>query len=196
MLLDGGELDGVRLLSPKTVELMTANHVGRSTVRRARASAWASRSERTVGRAGQPGVGGRVRLGRRLPHDVLGRSRRAAGRRVHDPADACRDAERSPRQVPVAGLPVDRGCRAEAGLVGRSRGGGFRLQREEPCLKRNSPVGVDGRDRVADNLERRRAPVGVELAAEHPGVDEEQRAAEAFRDPAPQAAACARSRIA
>lgn len=28
MLLNGGELDGVRLLSPKTVQLMTANHVG------------------------------------------------------------------------------------------------------------------------------------------------------------------------
>jgi CubicO group peptidase (beta-lactamase class C family) len=28
MLLNGGELDGVRLLSPKTVELMTVNHVG------------------------------------------------------------------------------------------------------------------------------------------------------------------------
>ena len=28
MLLNGGELDGVRLLSPKTVELMTENHVG------------------------------------------------------------------------------------------------------------------------------------------------------------------------
>jgi CubicO group peptidase (beta-lactamase class C family) len=28
MLLDGGEIDGVRLLSPKTVELMTGNHVG------------------------------------------------------------------------------------------------------------------------------------------------------------------------
>jgi CubicO group peptidase (beta-lactamase class C family) len=28
MLLDGGEVDGVRLLSPKTVELMTVNHVG------------------------------------------------------------------------------------------------------------------------------------------------------------------------
>ena len=27
-LLEGGELDGVRLLSPKTVELMTSNHVG------------------------------------------------------------------------------------------------------------------------------------------------------------------------
>jgi CubicO group peptidase (beta-lactamase class C family) len=29
MLLNGGELDGVRLLSPKTVELMTVNHVGK-----------------------------------------------------------------------------------------------------------------------------------------------------------------------
>jgi CubicO group peptidase (beta-lactamase class C family) len=29
MLLNGGELQGVRLLSPKTVELMTVNHVGR-----------------------------------------------------------------------------------------------------------------------------------------------------------------------
>lgn len=28
MLLNGGELDGVRLLSPKTVELMTVNHTG------------------------------------------------------------------------------------------------------------------------------------------------------------------------
>jgi len=28
MLLNGGELDGVRLLSPKSVELMTTNHVG------------------------------------------------------------------------------------------------------------------------------------------------------------------------
>ena len=28
MLLNGGEIDGVRLLSPKTVELMTVNHVG------------------------------------------------------------------------------------------------------------------------------------------------------------------------
>jgi len=27
-LLDGGEIDGVRLLSPKTIELMTVNHVG------------------------------------------------------------------------------------------------------------------------------------------------------------------------
>jgi CubicO group peptidase (beta-lactamase class C family) len=28
MLLNGGELDGVRLLGPKTIELMTSNHVG------------------------------------------------------------------------------------------------------------------------------------------------------------------------
>ena len=28
MLLSGGQLDGVRLLSPKTVELMTSNHIG------------------------------------------------------------------------------------------------------------------------------------------------------------------------
>jgi len=28
MLLNGGEIDGVRVLSPKTVELMTVNHVG------------------------------------------------------------------------------------------------------------------------------------------------------------------------
>ncbi|MEQ8692949.1 MAG: serine hydrolase domain-containing protein, partial [Pseudomonadales bacterium] len=28
LMLNGGELDGVRLLSPKTVELMTANHLG------------------------------------------------------------------------------------------------------------------------------------------------------------------------
>jgi CubicO group peptidase (beta-lactamase class C family) len=28
MLLNGGELDGVRVLGPKSVELMTSNHVG------------------------------------------------------------------------------------------------------------------------------------------------------------------------
>ena len=28
MLVNGGELDGVRVLGPKTVELMTANHTG------------------------------------------------------------------------------------------------------------------------------------------------------------------------
>jgi len=28
MLVNGGELEGVRILSPKTVELMTTNHVG------------------------------------------------------------------------------------------------------------------------------------------------------------------------
>ena len=28
MLLNGGALDGVRILSPKTIELMTANHLG------------------------------------------------------------------------------------------------------------------------------------------------------------------------
>jgi CubicO group peptidase (beta-lactamase class C family) len=28
MLLNKGELDGVRLLSPKTIELMTVNHIG------------------------------------------------------------------------------------------------------------------------------------------------------------------------
>ena len=28
MMLNGGELDGVRILSPKTVQLMTTNHLG------------------------------------------------------------------------------------------------------------------------------------------------------------------------
>jgi CubicO group peptidase (beta-lactamase class C family) len=38
MLLNGGEIDGVRLLGPKTVELMTTNHVGTRM-----AEAWADR---------------------------------------------------------------------------------------------------------------------------------------------------------
>ena len=29
MLLNGGELDGQRILGRKTIELMTANHIGR-----------------------------------------------------------------------------------------------------------------------------------------------------------------------
>ena len=39
MMLNGGELDGVRLLSPKTVELMTVNHVGRLFAERGPADA-------------------------------------------------------------------------------------------------------------------------------------------------------------
>ena len=52
MLLNGGELDGVRLLSPKTVELMTVEPRGHA-LRRARARptpAWASASASTWSR--------------------------------------------------------------------------------------------------------------------------------------------------
>ncbi len=48
MLLNGGEIDGVRLLSPKTVELMTVEPRGHA-VRRAGPTtpAWASASAST-----------------------------------------------------------------------------------------------------------------------------------------------------
>ncbi len=37
MLLNGGELDGVRILSPKTVQLMTSDHLGADMIRASRA---------------------------------------------------------------------------------------------------------------------------------------------------------------
>ena len=73
MIRNGGALDGVRILSPRTVELMTTNQVGtlHSTDR-----AWFRPRVRDDGslRRQRPGLGRRVRLGRRLRQRLPRRS--------------------------------------------------------------------------------------------------------------------------
>jgi CubicO group peptidase (beta-lactamase class C family) len=55
MLLNGGELDGVRLLSPKSVELMTSNHVGNLYQQGRFGFGLGFEIVEHVGRAGRPG---------------------------------------------------------------------------------------------------------------------------------------------
>ena len=102
MLLNGGELDGMRLLGRKTVELMTAESpAGRAGCRAARPAGHVHGDAlcgpriraRLLGRAvagpgARPGQSRRVRLGRRCEHGVLDRSRRGPHRHLHDAAHA------------------------------------------------------------------------------------------------------------
>jgi CubicO group peptidase (beta-lactamase class C family) len=55
MLLNGGQLDGVRLLGPKTVQLMTANHVGSLYQEGRLGFGLGFEIVEHVGRAGRPG---------------------------------------------------------------------------------------------------------------------------------------------
>ena len=87
MLLNGGVLDGVRLLGPKTVELMTTSHtldlnLAGTPVLGAGAE-WGLGFKITSdsGRHAASRVGRHVRLGRHLRDELLGRSEREAGRR-------------------------------------------------------------------------------------------------------------------
>ena len=59
MLLNGGELDGVRLLGRKTVELMTTDHITRVAENPAMASASGSRWRTTPGARARSRVRGR-----------------------------------------------------------------------------------------------------------------------------------------
>ncbi len=121
MLLNGGELDGARIVSPKTLKLMTMNHlpgglefdgdvalvVQRGGVR----GAGLRPGLRDDGRSGadqEPGLAGRVLLGRHGLDRLLDRSGRGPGGGVHDPAD------------PVLGLS-DPPRAADAGLCGDDR---------------------------------------------------------------------------
>ena len=84
----GGALDGARILSPKTVQLMTVDHVH---------DAW-------QGDGGGFGLGFDIRLGRGLSLHVLGRSGRRTGGFVHD-AGYPRPGPRRPSAPPGAHLP-------------------------------------------------------------------------------------------
>ena len=55
MLLNGGELDGVRVLGPKTIELMTSNHVGTLMQQGKFGFGLGFEITEHVGRAGRPG---------------------------------------------------------------------------------------------------------------------------------------------
>jgi CubicO group peptidase (beta-lactamase class C family) len=55
MLLNGGELDGVRLLSPKTIELMTSNHIGNLMQEGKFGFGLGFEITEHVGRSGRPG---------------------------------------------------------------------------------------------------------------------------------------------
>ena len=101
MLLGGGELDGVRLLSPRTLRMMTSNQlpgprrprgvrppaVRRDDVRRRRLR---PRLLRRRGPGGEPPpeLTRRVRVGRRREHGLLGRPDRADDGAVLHPAAA------------------------------------------------------------------------------------------------------------
>ena len=79
MMLQGGELDGRRILGRKTVELMTANHTGDLPIWLSgpglRLRARLQRAARSR-RRGPDAVERDLRLGRGLLHVLLGRSRR------------------------------------------------------------------------------------------------------------------------
>ena len=55
MLLNGGELDGVRILSPKTVALMTSNHLGTMYTNGNFGFGLGFEITEHVGRSGRPG---------------------------------------------------------------------------------------------------------------------------------------------
>ena len=87
MLLNGGELDGVRLLGPKSIEMMTSNQVGRLYREdgglRVRPRVRNDRGRRR----GRPArFARRVRVGQRLLLEVLGRPEGEAGGGLPDPA--------------------------------------------------------------------------------------------------------------
>ena len=91
MLLDGGRLGGVRLLSPQDGGADDGRpprrHPGdrRTCCRRATASAWASRCGATAASPPTPGSAGHVLLERHGGHDLLGGPGGAADRRADDP---------------------------------------------------------------------------------------------------------------
>jgi CubicO group peptidase (beta-lactamase class C family) len=63
MLLNGGELDGVRLLSPKTIELMTVNHIGDLYVATGRGFGLGFETVEDLGRSGRYGSEGEFSWG-------------------------------------------------------------------------------------------------------------------------------------
>ena len=99
MLLNGGELDGVRILSPKTVDLMHSNVLGNLAERQQRERArrlWLRphlRRQSGNRQNRRDRVEGRIQLGRSSGHGFLGRPERANDRRLYraDPQRLTKD---------------------------------------------------------------------------------------------------------
>ena len=86
MMLEGGELEGTRLLSRKTVELMTTNHLTDQPFRPGQGFGLGFSIVEDVGARGLPAPRG-IWLGRRVSLDLLGGPGGRAGRGLPDPAD-------------------------------------------------------------------------------------------------------------
>ncbi len=123
MMLNGGTLDGVQILSPKTVALFSLNYLpeGREIadmahardVQRIRAmpgSAFrsAAGSTSTWPKPACPARPANI-LGRRCSDSVLDRSQGTADRRLHDPGDRQRGAPNFASRLAHAGLLGDDG---------------------------------------------------------------------------------------
>ena len=83
MLVNGGELNGKRLLSPRTVDLMATNHVGdlySGTGGSAKGMGFGLTVDVVLDQrgVGPPRVERHLRLGRRVRHLLLGRSQRSS----------------------------------------------------------------------------------------------------------------------
>ncbi len=138
MLLNGGELDGVRLLSPTTVELATVDHVG--TLFNEGRSGFGLGFEVVgdLGKFGKPGSGRVVRVGRRLPHQLLGRSRAEDGRRHHDATPPV-GWQQPPRHLPRPPLPVDHRTAHGRGRAGPQE------ERDQLTSRVRGPMGAEER---------------------------------------------------
>ena len=90
MLLNKGELDGVRMLSAKTVETMTRNGLSEAVQKtRGGSMGWGLGNVQVLlNDRHRPGQQGRVRVGRHGRHDLLGRSGQGNGHRADDPEPA------------------------------------------------------------------------------------------------------------
>ena len=100
MMLNGGQLDGARILSRKTVELMTANHTGDFGIWLAGPGYGFGLGYAIVtdlGPSGDAAFGGLLLLGRRVRDHLLGRSVGGADRH-HADADAAVHAPAHPRR--------------------------------------------------------------------------------------------------
>ena len=104
MLLNGGRLGDARILSPKSVELMTVDHLGGLLVRDLNDASAVFGAERGVGfglgfrvvegrgRARRARLGRRLRMGRGLPLELLGGPSGGTGRRLPGATDPRREA--------------------------------------------------------------------------------------------------------
>ena len=140
MIRNGGALDGLRILSPRTVALMTTNQIGTLKPTTGPGIRARVRDDRSLRRQ-RAELGGDVRVGRRLRVVLSSGSGRQDDPRVHDPADA--EPDRRGAEVPERRLPGADGCAA---------GGDVPLERRSnPKLKSQAPT-TSNRQRPNGNV--------------------------------------------